>query len=139
MTAMWHSVDRERPNVRRNARPRRPAIVKAFVLVSALAAISLGVARAAPQSKQGVVYTFSNCTGPRGTPQTFDAVKGGRGVAFHVVGYPDFVIVSATDSTTGTTLFKTPGFSQNGLPTITCESTSPVTGKPALVTGFFAA
>jgi hypothetical protein len=113
--------------------------VNALLLVAALAAISLGVARATPSTKNEVVYSFSNCTGPTGTAKTFEAVKRGSGAALHVSGgVRDFVVVSATDPRTGTSYFSTPGFSRNGRPTITCESTSPVTGEPALVTGFFA-
>jgi hypothetical protein len=117
---------------------RSKPFVNALVCVAALAAISLGVAQANPSNSKTLSYHFSDCSGPAGTPTSFDATKQGLGASFHLTsGGRDFVVVSVTD-TTGTTLLNTPGFLKNRLPTVTCESTSPVSGQPALVTGFFA-
>jgi hypothetical protein len=121
---------------RGTTRIRSKPFVNALVCVAVLAAISLGVAQANPS--KGRTYHFSNCSGPAGTPKSFDATKQGKGASFHLTsGGRDFVVVAITD-TSGTTLLSTPGFPQNGLPTVTCDSTSPVSGQPALVTGFFA-
>ena len=47
--------------------------------------------------------------------------------------------VNGTFYADGTVLFETPGFSgTNGLPTITCTNTSPVSGITARVTGYVA-
>lgn len=47
--------------------------------------------------------------------------------------------VNGTFYADGTILFETPGFSgPNGLPTITCTNTSPVSGITARVTGYIA-
>jgi hypothetical protein len=47
--------------------------------------------------------------------------------------------VNGIDYEDGQILFATPGFSgTNGLPTITCTNTSPVSGITALVTGYIA-
>jgi hypothetical protein len=112
-------------------------MVNALVLVAALAAISLGVAQAQPSSSGPLVYHFVDCSGPQGTPSAFDAAKQGKGASFHLVdGRSDFVVVAATDATSGSTLISTPGFSKNSVATITCTSMSLVSGHAALVTGF---
>jgi hypothetical protein len=129
---MWGDANRARA-------ARRGTKLTTLACVALLAAVSLSVARATPSASKTLVYKFSNCSGPTGTPQAFDGTKQSQGAVFHLVGRSgDFVVVSAADPTSGTTLFSTPGFSQNGRATITCQSTSPVSGLPARVTGFFA-
>jgi hypothetical protein len=118
---------------------RRGTKLTTLACVALLAAVSLSVARATPTASKAPTYHFSSCSGPSGTPQAFDGTKQSQGAVFRLVGQSgDIVVVSATDPTSGTTVFSTPGFSQNGRPTITCSSTSPVSGLPARVTGFFA-
>jgi hypothetical protein len=47
--------------------------------------------------------------------------------------------VNGTFYADGTVLFNTPGFSGiNGLPTVTCTNTSPVSGLMTRVTGYIA-
>jgi hypothetical protein len=115
--------------------------------LGALASALAGIASAAPDNGHTLTYRFTACTsGP-----DFDAVKQpSQGAALHLVdGSGNFVAmksvvlddqtVDGTFYADGTVLFETPGFSgPNGLPTITCTNTSPISGITARVTGYIA-
>jgi len=117
------------------------------VCVSVLAAVSGGTASAEPDNDRTLTYHLTACTsGP-----DFDAVKQpGQAAALHLaddtgnfVSMKAVVLgnqtVNGTFYADGTILFETPGFSgPNGLPTITCTNTSPVSGITARVTGYIA-
>jgi hypothetical protein len=83
----------------------------------------------------GFPITFTDCQGPPGTPFTFDAVLAG----FTRALLPDStsVFVSVVIVRDGVQLFARPGFEANGIPTITCNFDSPLTGFHYVVTGFF--
>jgi hypothetical protein len=98
-----------------------------------------------------VTYGFTDCVDSDGDAVLdFQAVKEfSEGAALHLLdGSGTFVAMKAVvdgDQTVngtfyadGTILFATPGFDTNGLPTITCTNTSPVSGITALVTGYIA-
>jgi hypothetical protein len=108
-------------------------VIGCFVLAAPLPAS----AEAAPASPDTLLYQFTSCTGPEGTPTSFDAVKHpGEAAALHLVdGQSIFVAMRAVDIATGTTLFQTPGFDENDVPTVTCLVVHPVTGTLAAVTG----
>jgi hypothetical protein len=99
-----------------------------------------GVARADPSTSTTLTYHFTDCSGPAGTPTTFDAVKQpSESAALQLTsGSGTFVLIEAVDVATGATLFTTPGFNYNNLPTITCSLIHPVTGKHVLITGLIA-
>jgi hypothetical protein len=118
----------------------------ALACVSAVAATTAAVANADPANFGTVTWTFTNCTGPAGTPTTFDAVRQEFTTPNDaIVGMPAIFLV-----TDGTSLFNpfmvtildtgasgtNPGFEQNNLLLVTCETTSPVTGTHYLFTGF---
>lgn len=120
----------------------------ALVCVSALAGSFGGVATAEPNNDKTLTYVFTECTSG---PSYFEAVKQpSEAAALHLVGGSgNFVAMKAVvegDQTVngtfyanGTVLFATPGFSgPNNLPTITCLSTSPVSGITSRVTGYIA-
>lgn len=118
-----------------------------LICISALAAGLGGVASAEPDNANTLTYTFTSCT----SGSDFQAVKqlsqaaalhlldgSGIFVAMKAVVFGDQT-VSGTFYADGTVLFETPGFSgTNGLPTITCTNTSPVSEITARVTGYIA-
>jgi len=115
--------------------------------LSVLAAGGVGTAGAEPDNEKTAVYSFTDCTsGP-----DFEAVKQlGQAAALHISdARGNFVAMKAVvlgDQTVdgtfyadGTVLFETLGFSgRNGLPTVTCTNTSPVSGITLRVTGHIA-
>jgi hypothetical protein len=119
----------------------------AFVCVSALAGSFGGAATAEPNNDKTLTYVFTDCT----SGSDFEAVKQpSEAAALHLVGGSgNFVAMKAVvlgDQTVngtfyadGTVLFATQGFSgPNDLPTITCTSTSPVSGITSRVAGYIA-
>lgn len=98
------------------------------------------VAAAHPDTAATLTYHFTDCTGPAGTPASFDAVKQpGGAAALHLVdGSGVFIAVRAVDVESGTVLFSTPGFDHNGLPTVACRIVHPVTGALQSVIGLIA-
>jgi hypothetical protein len=124
-------------------------LLAALACVSAVAATAVAVAHADPANFGTTTWTFTDCTGPAGTPTTFDAVRqefttppqSGE----FITGMPALFLL-----TSGTQLFNpfmftnldtggsstSPGFDHNGLLLVTCNTTSPVTGTNYLFTGF---
>jgi hypothetical protein len=118
----------------------------ALACVSAIAATTVAVAQADPSNFGTTTWTFTNCTGPAGTPTTFDAVRQEFTTPEGVIeGMPALFLL-----TSGTELFNpfmvtnldtggsgtNPGFDHNNLLLVTCNTTSPVTGTHYLFTGF---
>ena len=87
---------------------------------------------AAPSST--LTYNLTGCTGPL---TTFVATKQpGGAAALHLTdGSAIFVLMMAYNTDTNAVLFSTPGFQNNGLPTVTCDLTQPTTGAHLVVTG----
>ena len=113
-----------------------------IALLAALAALlPAAAAYADPPPPSTLTFGFVACTGPAGTPETFDAVKqpGGAAALRLVPGSGVFVVIEAIDVATGDVLFTTPGFAHNGLTTVTCSVTHPTTAQYQLVTGLLAA
>lgn len=124
-----------------------------FACVAAVAASVLGgAANADPSNDNTLTYDFTQCVASTGgSVPDFQAVKQlSQAAALHLLdGSGNFVTMKAVvlgDQTVngtfyadGTVLFATPGFSgTNGLPTITCTNTSPLSGILARVTGYIA-
>ena len=122
----------------------RPFLV-VLACVSAIAATTVAVAQADPSNFGTVTWTFTNCTGPAGTPTTFDTARQefttpsdlivGAGL-FHLTdgtaNFNPFMVTNLDTGGSGTT----PGFNHNNLLLVTCNTTSPVTGTHYLFTGF---
>jgi hypothetical protein len=100
-----------------------------------------GVAKADPSNDTTLTYEFTQCVASNGAAvPNFQAVKQpSQGAALHLLdGSGNFVLMKAVDLD-GNVLFEVPGFSgRNGLPTITCTNTSPLSGTTARVTGYIA-
>ena len=98
-----------------------------------------------------LTYEFTRCEDSDGAAvPDFQAVKQlSEAAALHLLdGSGNFVLMKAEvegdqtvngiDYEDGQILFATPGFDTNGLPTITCTNTSPLSGITAKVTGYIA-
>jgi hypothetical protein len=113
--------------------------VVAIACASAVVVSAVDAAQADPMNDESVTLTLFSCSGPPGTPSTFDVTKipnGGSG--FHLVdGTGNFVRKTATDLVTGQTVVSTPGLEHNDLPLVICYVVSPHTGHLILVSGVF--
>jgi hypothetical protein len=121
-------------------------LLAALACVSAIAATTVAVAQADPSNFGTVTWTFTNCTGPAGTPMTFDAVRQefttpngdieGMPALFLLTSgtglFNPFMVTNLDTGGSGTN----PGFTHNNLLLVTCETTSPVSGSHYLFTGF---
>jgi len=128
---------------------RRSAATLACLSVIAGSVLG-GSAQADPSNTGTVTYDFSDCVTSDGEAvEDFQAVKQfSEGAALHLLDGGNFVAMKAvvlgpqtvngTFYEDGQVLFATPGFDRNGLPTITCTNTSPVSGITARVTGYIA-
>jgi hypothetical protein len=117
----------------------------ALACVSAVAATTVAVAHADPANFGTVTWTFTDCTGPAGTPTTFDAVRQEFTTPDGaIVGMPAIFLLND-----GTAMFNpfsvtvvgdgsatNTGFTHNGLLLVACNTTSPVTGTQYIFTGF---
>ena len=108
----------------------------ALIAVSTMA--TAGAAYAAPVNDETVTITLYDCTGPAGTPSSFDITKiPNPGAALHLVnGTGTFVLYSGTDETTGLLVFTTPGMERNNPEwLVTCRFVSPLNGHTYRVSG----
>ena len=114
--------------------------------VSAVAATTVAVAHADPSNFGTTTWTFTNCSGPAGTPTTFGAVRqefttpngaveGMPALFLLTEGTSLFNPFMVTNLDTGASGTNT-GFTHNGLLLVTCKTTSPVSGTHYLFTGF---
>jgi hypothetical protein len=107
----------------------RKAITAGFALIAVSTMATAGAAHADPVNDRSVTITLSDCVGPAGTPSSFDIAKiPNPGAALHLVnGTGTFVLMNATDETTGLLVFTTPGFEHNDLALVTCSFVAPIT------------
>jgi len=114
----------------------KPALVWA---ISLLLAVGLAAtAQAEPGGPGGANFQahFYDCTGPAGTPSSFDAVSQHRGAAWHLTDSNQiFNALIGFDETTNTLVVVTPGFNVNAVEAVTCRSVRPDTGHVFLLTG----
>ena len=103
-----------------------------------LAALAVGAtAQAEPGGPDGanVQAHFFDCTGPAGTPSSFDAELQHVGSAWHLTDSRQiFIVLIGFDETTNTLVILTPGFERNAAPAVTCRSVG-VNGHLFRVTG----
>ena len=115
----------------------------AFVMAaSLLVAITVAAAaKAEPGGPDGanVQAHFFDCTGPAGTPTSFDAELQHPGGAWHLTDSRQiFNAMIAFDETANTQVVVTPGFELNAVPAVTCRSVrvfGPLAGHVFLLTG----
>ena len=116
--------------------------MKKLVLVTAaslLVAITVAAAaKADPGGPGGANFQahFYDCTGPAGTPTSFDAVSQHRGGAWHLTDSRlIFNALIGFDETTNTLAVVTPGFERNAVPAVTCRSVRADSGHVFRLTG----
>jgi hypothetical protein len=115
---------------------------------SLIAAAALFVALAVPATAQAepggpdganLQAHFFDCTGPAGTPTSFDAELQHPGAAWHLTDSRQiFNAMIGFDETANTLVVVTPGFELNAVPTVTCRSIrvfGPLAGHVFLLTG----
>jgi hypothetical protein len=111
--------------------------VAALVCASAIAASAVAVAQADPNNGGTLTYHFFDCTGPAGTPSSFDAVNQSGGSSYQLTnGTGVYVLQGFVDETTGETSTAPPGLIKNGQANVTCTEIGPVSGDTFLITGF---
>lgn len=110
--------------------------IAAASLLAALAVAAM--AQAEPGGPVGANFQahFFDCTGPAGTPSSFDAVSQHRGAAWHLTDSRQiFEPMIGFDETTNTYVVVTPGFNVNAVPAVTCRSVRPDSGHVFRLTG----
>jgi len=111
-----------------------------FVMAaSLLVAITVAAAaNAEPGGPDGAKFQahFFDCTGPAGTPTSFDAESEHLGAAWHLTDSQQiFVGLIGFDETTNTLVILTPGFERNAVEAVTCRSFRADSGHLFRVTG----
>ena len=94
----------------------------AYLLVAMTLAAA---AQAEPGGPDGANFQahFFDCTGPVGTPTSFDAESQHLGAAWHLTDSRQiFVGLIGFDETTNTLVVLTPGFLRNAVPAVTCRT-----------------
>jgi len=97
-----------------------------------------GTALAEPGGPDGANFLahFFDCTGPAGTPTSFDAESQHLGAAWHLTDSRQiFVGLIGFDETANTLVILTPGFLRNAVPAVTCRSFRASNGHVFRVTG----
>ena len=115
-------------------------LTKSFVAAAVLlAALAVGAtAQAEPGGPGGanVQAHFFDCTGPAGTPTSFDAELQVLGTAWHLTDSRQiFIGMIGFDEATNTQVVLTPGFERNAVPAVTCRSVRASNGHVFRVTG----
>lgn len=109
------------------------ALVGAFVALGAV-----GSAKGDPLNDGAITLTLYTCTGPAGTPSTFQGTKVLSGAnSLHLLdGTTIFRRTSIFDPVTE--VLYTWGLQNNDRPLVTCTVVDPFTGHVLVVSGFFA-
>ena len=112
----------------------------AFVMAASLLVAITGAAaaKADPGGPDGANFQahFFDCTGPAGTPTSFDAESQHLGAAWHLTDSQRiFVGLIGFDETTNTLVILTPGFERNAVEAVTCRSVRAGSGHVFRVTG----
>jgi hypothetical protein len=97
-------------------------VAVAIAVAGVCGALAAG-AWAAPPTPPALTFELTGCEGPEGTPLVLTGVHvGPEGAALHLTnGGGNLIFMEAVDTTTGQTLFTTPGFGHNNLALVTCD------------------
>ena len=124
---------------------REPAMLRTPATILFLALMGIGLtltpiapAQAEPGGPDGanVQAHFFDCTGPAGTPSSFDAELQHLGSAWHLTGSRQiFIGMIGFDETANTQVVVTPGFELNAVDAVTCRSVRADSGHVFRVTG----
>ena len=115
---------------------KKLAFVVAASLLVALAVAATAQAEPGGPDGANLQAHFFDCTGPAGTPTSFDAESEHLGAAWHLTDSSQiFVGLIGFNETTNTQEVVTPGFNVNAVPAVTCRSVRVTTGDVVRVTG----
>ena len=119
---------------------RKKSFIAAALLLVALAVPATALAEPGGPDGSNFQAHFYDCTGPAGTPTSFDAESQHRGAAWHLTDSRlVFNALIGFDETTNTLVVLTPGFELNAVEAVTCRSVRPDTGHVFLLTGVLSA
>jgi hypothetical protein len=94
----------------------------AVFLLAALALPATALAEPGGPDGANLQLHFFDCTGPAGTPTSFDAEFQVNGAAWHLTeSRRIFEALIGFDETTNTQVVLTPGFERNAVPAVTCR------------------
>ena len=97
------------------------AIAAAAVMVLATVAAPAQAEPGGPDGANLQLHLF-DCTGPAGTPTSFDVEFQVNGAAWHLTDSRQmFIALIGFDETTDTQVVLTPGFERNAVPAVTCR------------------
>ena len=99
------------------------SVIAAALLLAALAVGATAQAEPGGPDGANVQAHFFDCTGPAGTPSSFDAELQHPGGAWHLTDSRRiFEPMIGFDETANTLVVVTPGFNLNAVPAVTCRS-----------------
>ena len=101
---------------------RKKSFIAAASLLVALAVPATALAEPGGPDGANLRLHFFDCTGPAGTPTTFDVEFQVQGAAWHVTDSRRmFIGLIGFDETANTQVVLTPGFERNAVPAVTCR------------------
>lgn len=102
---------------------RTRSFFAAALLLVALAVPATTLAEPGGPDGANLHLHFFDCTGPAGTPTSFDVDYQVQGSAWHVTGTTQmYVALIGFDETTNTLLVNTPGFLLSAVDAVTCRT-----------------
>jgi hypothetical protein len=110
------------------------------IAAAVLAAATAGAARADLGGVDGanLAAHFYDCSGPPGTPQSFDAVRQTLSSPWHLLDSSTTYSYSyVLDETTNTVTLQKPGNTPSIRLAVTCTFVGPISGHTYLTMGFF--
>ena len=101
---------------------KKLVLVMAASLLVALTVAAAGHAEPGGPDGANLQLHFFDCTGPAGTPTSFDVEFQVQGAAWHVTDSRQiFEAMIGFDETANTQVVMTPGFERNAVPAVTCR------------------
>ena len=115
---------------------RKESFIAAASLFVALAVPATALAEPGGPDGANFQAHFFDCTGPAGTPTSFDVEFQVNGAAWHLTDSRQmFIRLIGFDETANTQVVMTPGFERNAVPAVTCRSVRVDSGHVFRVTG----
>ena len=115
---------------------RKKSFIAAASLLVALAVPATALAEPGGPDGSNFQAHFYDCTGPAGTPTSFDAESEHLGAAWHLTDSRQiFIGMIGFDETANTEVVVTPGFERNAVPAVTCRSVRADSGHVFRLTG----
>jgi len=125
-----------RQTTKRKVEMKKVAFVIAAFSLVAITVVSAAAAEPGDPDGANFQAHFFDCTGPAGTPTSFDAESQHLGAAWHLTDSREiFIGLIGFDETTSTQVVVTPGFERNAVPAVTCRSVRQADGHVFRVTG----